>query len=697
MDGVTEIEYVQQKQPVKLSHPGHFDATKPFMFNGQLVYPVPPGALPISMMGNQSNFSMHPGLHGQPLMPMPLPKLPHHAPDMPMMPPAHNGRRSGYTMLSAADITKSQIQGLRNHLSQIEHQLANNKLNIDEGFLKKQKQDFTTSIEVMEALLAKQTAQEEISDKTAVKVSEPLSSKDASEMQNVAIKKLKSKLTANAPAFQPRSMGGAPYVVSPNAVSSFPAPTQPLVVQSHPVAAPDEAEDSLLNYCQLDWNKVGTKDGQTIPGLPKASTLYVPASGTQEPLSSLKRSNTFHGHSMSIDSQAVPIIAPNAQPYLVGTYPSYMTGRETRPFNYQYARPLTEAENSARQLYWGQAPRPAQSGLPKFDGKDFYPPSPVKANSRPSTSHEATMPLRTRHSTPLPHNFEDLFTVSDAQVLESPSPSRQMHGSANEGADSHKGEIASPSYQRKQGPLGRPTHGHQHTDSYSHLFIEPSTMSHGSPKTPENAKTAASSHMPSGMTYVASSAQETLVNDDEDDYSDSDSDSVSGVAQGGAPLNLPTKIGFAGRVSSFTKSVMYCHSSVVYANLQYRPEQQTHFLHNMLQNTSRGSAATSSGKAPSTPAQGNLSGYRGTAAVSLAPTMSNVPAASGVMSFGSRKDFSKTQSASSFLPENRPLFERGNDRFTESMDAMSYMRHLAQKSSSNGSKDGKESSTTGWV
>lgn len=110
--------------------------------------------------------------------------------------------------------------------------------------------------------------------------------------------------------------------------------------------------------------------------------------------------------------------------------------------------------------------------------------------------------------------------------------------------------------------------------------------------------------------------------------------------------------------------------------------------------------SASSGRVSSVNTQGHLPRYPGTAAASLAPTMSNVPAVSGVMSFGPRKNLAKGQSASSFLPENRPLFERGIDRFTESMDAMSYMRHLAQKSSSNGSKDGRDSGTTGssaWV
>lgn len=50
----------EDPEPVKISHPSQFDQTKPFMYNGHLVYPVPPGfqppansqPLPISHLGN---------------------------------------------------------------------------------------------------------------------------------------------------------------------------------------------------------------------------------------------------------------------------------------------------------------------------------------------------------------------------------------------------------------------------------------------------------------------------------------------------------------------------------------------------------------------------------------------------------------------------------------------------------------------
>ena len=69
-------------QPIRISHPSQFDHSKPFMFNGQLVYPIPPGhlppshALPIpaSMVGNPNlGPSVLPPagfLMPQPVMPM---------------------------------------------------------------------------------------------------------------------------------------------------------------------------------------------------------------------------------------------------------------------------------------------------------------------------------------------------------------------------------------------------------------------------------------------------------------------------------------------------------------------------------------------------------------------------------------------------------------------------------------------------
>lgn len=68
-------------------------------------------------------------------------------------------------------------------------------------------------------------------------------------------------------------------------------------------------------------------------------------------------------------------------PYLLGTLPKGVDPRTARDQDYVYNRPLTDEERRARFLYWGKAPKSALQGLPKFDGKHFYPASPVKGRS----------------------------------------------------------------------------------------------------------------------------------------------------------------------------------------------------------------------------------------------------------------------------------------------------------------------------
>ncbi|CAJ2511795.1 Uu.00g074200.m01.CDS01 [Anthostomella pinea] len=66
-------------------------------------------------------------------------------------------------------------------------------------------------------------------------------------------------------------------------------------------------------------------------------------------------------------------------PYLVGSLPQGMNPYSARGTDYVYSRELTDEEKRARHVYWGQVSSKGL-GLPKFDGKDFYPPSPVKAS-----------------------------------------------------------------------------------------------------------------------------------------------------------------------------------------------------------------------------------------------------------------------------------------------------------------------------
>jgi len=93
------------------------------------------------------------------------------------------------------------------------------------------------------------------------------------------------------------------------------------------------------------------------------------------------------------DSLAAGPEAFAEKPYLIGHLPSDRRMEAGNTTSYTYGRELTEDELRARHMYWGKAPHHLQKGLPKFDGKDFYPPSPVKSQSlAPSPSVSRPVP-----------------------------------------------------------------------------------------------------------------------------------------------------------------------------------------------------------------------------------------------------------------------------------------------------------------
>ena len=171
-------------QQIKISPPTQFDQTKPFMYNGHLVYPVPPGfqpppsALPVPMpmvgtagftpqsaMAPPAGFclpqfpSVLAGMAGvaNPFTFPPGQQLPMGIPSgmqptenaslltsyMPFLPPP---------AVSMSELIKSQIHFLQNGLKQME----NNKNQIDEAFMEHQRGLIGSQISSLEAMLETQ-------------------------------------------------------------------------------------------------------------------------------------------------------------------------------------------------------------------------------------------------------------------------------------------------------------------------------------------------------------------------------------------------------------------------------------------------------------------------------------------------------------------------------------------------------------
>jgi hypothetical protein len=102
-------------------------------------------------------------------------------------------------------------------------------------------------------------------------------------------------------------------------------------------------------------------------------------------------------------------------PYLIGSLPRGMNPRTAKDIDYQYSRELTEDELRARHLYWGKVPRSAVRGLPKYDGRNFYPPSPVMDTWKDMSALESGVDLLS--FTPRP-----IGTKPDAQPARPSTP-----------------------------------------------------------------------------------------------------------------------------------------------------------------------------------------------------------------------------------------------------------------------------------
>lgn len=486
-------------QQIKISPPTQFDQTKPFMYNGHLVYPVqpgfqpPPGALPVpmSMLGNPGFLPQNPmtaptGFYppqfpgtlasmanpfmfppGQQL-PMGVPNglqpadnVPSLAPYLPFLPP---------TMVSITELVKSQIQFLQSGLKQMEHKMGNNKHQVEESFMEHQRGLIASQIGNLEAMLETQLAQEGAmiaqrrDEHGGLGISVPSSkditmpsltsnntivaqpSKDTSmstgaqgdspkptaetetpqiEQSNGNKKPLarsdsttKSRLTmaaAMAPPFQPRTQAAIAqasqsHLANETSRSAVTSPIEDILFETQA-----QIEARLLAKSSTDWGYGGFPAATKNVTLSRTQSVQESSNQRQieAPLPVLQKFNTFHGETTTMAPTSPPIISPNAVPYLVGKPPNGVSASQVKDSDFVYPRHLTQDEVRARFLYWGKAPRSVQSGLPKFDGKDFYPPSPVKQDAQlatvtPSNSSSAIVPQL---------NFEKLF--------DSPAPSPQ--------------------------------------------------------------------------------------------------------------------------------------------------------------------------------------------------------------------------------------------------------------------------------
>lgn len=450
-----------QQGNLKISPPELFDGTKPYYYNGQIIYPV--GALPASL--------------GHPMVPVPVVGIPNGVPvgipngvphggpvGIMSQPPGQymqtrasstgsaatgttntpsSTRLSGVppvvnhivpananfnaakappiSSIKLSDITKKQIASFKQSLKYHEDQLQYNRHQIDEKEMEMRIQTFKNHIQRFEATLKAQLEFEEAQRKAsqAKEDKKPAQSSTDSEEKKASAQRAASPVRGSpeesGEAVRRRvamascglntniGEGGKAVFrcpIEPDDCSDANDPSKGLSLPSDAALAPvfqprsfssswGASENGRERDSQEEAEKLLAADsravnhGGAIEQRSMSHSFTTPylavlphtegnfnAYGNTDSLSgdSVRSASAKHGHGKS--NLGVP--------YLLGTLPKGVNPRTARDQDYVYNRPLTEEERRARFLYWGKAPKSAVKGLPKFDGKHFYPPSPVK-------------------------------------------------------------------------------------------------------------------------------------------------------------------------------------------------------------------------------------------------------------------------------------------------------------------------------
>ncbi|KAH6604888.1 hypothetical protein Trco_006595 [Trichoderma cornu-damae] len=386
-DRQSETGATENATPTRVSAPEHYDAARPLIHNGQWM--MPPGAPfhPFAM-------GPHHGFLGPPMM-SPMSAGHRYIPSHIIAPMAQNGQipqaqavalppHMAYptvpnltlsagqhqSSIRASQITKRQLSVLRASLKWAEDQLQYNKHQIDERSMELHAQSLRQSIAHFEKVQDEQAA----SEKRGLP-KEDQAKDDMSDSASVDEEQAKSPVTSSAkPENSADSASSLPDEASivradkgkPNSQKiAFLSSHDDTAIQVAPAARTADVSDDA-----------GSGAGKVSSALPVTAALAPPfqprAGGGQATGDGLPRS----GHVRPTNEEDA-----SAKPYLVGKLPLGMSAEHARDTDYIYPRQLTEDELRARHMFWGKAPYHLQSGLPKFDGKDFYPPSPARSHS----------------------------------------------------------------------------------------------------------------------------------------------------------------------------------------------------------------------------------------------------------------------------------------------------------------------------
>lgn len=392
-DKQSEAGNSENSNSVRISPPEQFDHSRPFFYNGQWV--MPPGAAvypfgmppvagyPVPMTGHpmmHPRFGMHPMM---PLHPMKSDQSMHsHASSSSSIPAFAVPMNPPVSSILKSEITKRQLEHLRGHLKYNEDQLQYNKHQIDEKLVEQQVHVLRHQILMFEKKLEAELALEESQCPQNEKIEESTSSTSSRDgPRSKSSTASETKPSCDTPS------GSSSLDETPHARTVKGQKSKDRVSSQHPSGSSSTKSLPLKSALKKPRSSEPAKKSSTLPVSAALAPPFQPRTDGASSASATTDSSVYSAVSYTSGEPSRKTFGKEgnaAKPYLVGALPPGCNPAAARDTDYMYGRDLTEDELRARHMYWGNAPRKLQKGFPKFDGKDFYPPSPAKGDSSES-------------------------------------------------------------------------------------------------------------------------------------------------------------------------------------------------------------------------------------------------------------------------------------------------------------------------
>ncbi|RGP75871.1 hypothetical protein FSPOR_464 [Fusarium sporotrichioides] len=378
---------------VQISPVEQFDPTRPFYYNGQLLIANGNNLYPINVAPQMSIVAAH-----VPHQPVPRPSddyMAHSAKysrvssrqldpsPMNSRPTVEDMSRSTsppYSSIRPSSITQKQLEVLRSQKKYHQDQLQYNKHQIDLRDMEERLQKICLEIEKFERLYAIQL-----------------------EFEARKYPKRESPDEANSNSSTDYPHSRSDYD-GPTAVDKMPAlgyGNQQPITQAHvrSVSALGPAKPATAVASAKNPNTLKNDNGQqrkpsTLPVNAALAPVFQPRSEingsfvTTDQTDEAARARHWESMSKATASWRSSFFAKEIEaqnnmghPYLVGKLKPGVLPQDARRDDYIYERELTADEERARYIYWEKTPHYFQDGLPKYDGKDFYPAPDAKENS----------------------------------------------------------------------------------------------------------------------------------------------------------------------------------------------------------------------------------------------------------------------------------------------------------------------------